>query len=44
MKKFVVSALIIAGFALAASLPGYQIKIIETGASACDDPNCGSDR
>jgi len=46
MKKVVVSALIVAGFALAALAPGYKIVIVERGASACDinDPDCGSDR
>ena len=36
MKKIIVSALIIAGFAVAAmAAPGFKIKIVETQAAAC---------
>lgn len=46
MKKLIVSAAIIAGFAFAAfSLPGYKVvvKITEENANACNNPNCEDD-
>ena len=44
MKKYITSALIIMGFALAAFVaPDVQIKISEKSAAACGDPDCGGD-
>ena len=46
MKKLIVSAAIIAGFAFAAfSLPGYKVvvKITEENANACESMNCDGD-
>ena len=43
MKKIIVSAAIIAGFAFAAfSLPGYKVvvKVTENNANACNEPGC----
>lgn len=41
MKKVLTTALIVAGFAIAAfGLPDYEIKIVEKSAAACDDPGC----
>ncbi len=37
MKKLFVTALVLAGLAVASMVvPGFQIKVVETSASACD--------
>ena len=46
MKKLIVSALLITGFAAAAmTLPGYDIviKVTEKSAAACDQPGCDAE-
>jgi hypothetical protein len=44
MQKLITTALIIAGFLIAALVaPNYEIKLVEKTASACSDPGCGDD-
>jgi hypothetical protein len=39
MKKFILTAMVFAGFGLLA-LSDYEVKIVKAEAAACDNPAC----